>query len=38
VAYASLLPDRRRALHGEVLAAIETRYVDRLADHVDRLA
>ncbi|HKZ05554.1 MAG TPA: AAA family ATPase, partial [Methylomirabilota bacterium] len=38
VAYGSVLPDRGRALHGEVLAAIETRYADRLAEQMDRLA
>jgi len=38
VAYASLLPDRRRALHARVLAAMETLYAERLGEHVDRLA
>jgi DNA-binding NtrC family response regulator/tetratricopeptide (TPR) repeat protein len=38
VAYASVLPDRRRALHARVLASIESLYADRLAEQVDRLA
>src|SRR5881296_841735 len=38
VAYAGLLPDRRRALHTRALAAIEQLYADRLAEYVDRLA
>jgi len=38
VAYAGLLPDRRRALHAQILAAIEQRYVGRLTEQVDRLA
>jgi DNA-binding NtrC family response regulator/tetratricopeptide (TPR) repeat protein len=37
VAYASVLPDRRRALHARVLASIESLYADRLAEQVDRL-
>jgi tetratricopeptide (TPR) repeat protein len=38
VAYASLLRDRRRALHAEIMAAMERLYADRLASHTDRLA
>ncbi len=38
VAYASLLLERRRALHARILAAMESRHADRLAEHVERLA
>src|SRR5262249_52370362 len=38
VAYASLLQGRRRALHTRIVDAIEQRYADRLAEHVERLA
>src|SRR5262249_8288055 len=38
VAYGSLLQDRRRAVHGRVVAAIERLYADRLAEHAERLA
>ncbi len=38
VAYGSLLPDRRRALHVRIGEAIETLYPERLAEHVERLA
>jgi len=38
VAYASLLQDRKRALHARVVEAIEQEYPDRLDEHVDRLA
>jgi class 3 adenylate cyclase/tetratricopeptide (TPR) repeat protein len=38
VAYSGLLQKRRRALHAQIVAAIEQRYADRLADHVERLA
>jgi class 3 adenylate cyclase/predicted ATPase len=38
VAYGSLLQERRRALHAQIVAAIEQRYSDRLAEHVERLA
>jgi len=38
VAYASLLHERRRALHTRIVEAIEQLYGDRLAEHVDRLA
>jgi class 3 adenylate cyclase/tetratricopeptide (TPR) repeat protein len=37
VAYASLLTERRRALHARIVAAIEDRYPDRLTEHVERL-
>src|SRR5262249_9060276 len=38
VTYGSLLHDRRRALHGRIVQAIETRYADRLPEQVERLA
>jgi class 3 adenylate cyclase/tetratricopeptide (TPR) repeat protein len=38
VAYGSLLQERRRALHGRVVEAIESLYADRLAEQVERLA
>ncbi len=38
VAYESLLPDRRKALHARIVEAIEQRHADRLADQVERLA
>ena len=38
VAYAGLLRERRRDLHARVVDAIETLYVDRLSEHVERLA
>jgi class 3 adenylate cyclase/tetratricopeptide (TPR) repeat protein len=38
VAYQSLLSDRRRALHAQIAATMETLYADRLSEHVDRLA
>jgi class 3 adenylate cyclase/tetratricopeptide (TPR) repeat protein len=38
VAYATLLAERRRALHRLVGAAIEELYVDRLAEHHEALA
>jgi class 3 adenylate cyclase/tetratricopeptide (TPR) repeat protein len=37
VAYGSLLHERQRAVHGQIVAAIETLYPDRLAEHVERL-
>jgi class 3 adenylate cyclase/tetratricopeptide (TPR) repeat protein len=37
VAYASLVGERRRALHARVVDAIERLYPDRLAEHHDRL-
>jgi DNA-binding NtrC family response regulator/tetratricopeptide (TPR) repeat protein len=38
VAYAGVLPDRRRALHARILTAIEHLHAHRLTEHVDRLA
>jgi class 3 adenylate cyclase/predicted negative regulator of RcsB-dependent stress response len=38
VAYNSLLGDRRRALHGVLLDALERLYSDRLDEHVEELA
>jgi class 3 adenylate cyclase/tetratricopeptide (TPR) repeat protein len=38
VTYGSLLQDRRRALHGRIVAAIERLYPARLAEHVEPLA
>jgi transcriptional regulator with AAA-type ATPase domain/tetratricopeptide (TPR) repeat protein len=38
VAYESLLPERRRALHARVVGAVEQLYPDRLTEQVDRLA
>jgi class 3 adenylate cyclase/tetratricopeptide (TPR) repeat protein len=38
VAYGSVLQDRRRALHGRIVEALETLYPDRLAEQVERLA
>ena len=38
VAYQSLLHERRRALHGRVVDAIEEAHGDRRAEHVERLA
>jgi tetratricopeptide (TPR) repeat protein len=38
VAYASLLQERRRALHARIVDAIERHYPDRLAEHVEPLA
>jgi DNA-binding NtrC family response regulator/tetratricopeptide (TPR) repeat protein len=38
VAYASLLDDRRRALHAQVVDAIERRHPERLDEHVETLA
>ena len=37
VAYASLVGERRRALHAGIVDAIERLYPDRLAEHHDRL-
>jgi class 3 adenylate cyclase/tetratricopeptide (TPR) repeat protein len=36
--YGSLLQDRRRRLHAQIVAAIERLYPDRLSEHVERLA
>jgi class 3 adenylate cyclase/tetratricopeptide (TPR) repeat protein len=38
VAYASVLHDRRRALHARIVEAIEALYPDRRAEHIERLA
>ncbi len=38
VAYGSLLVERRRALHAQVVRTIEARFADRLPQHVERLA
>jgi len=38
VAYASVLHDRRRALHVRIVEALEALYPDRLAEQVERLA
>jgi DNA-binding NtrC family response regulator/tetratricopeptide (TPR) repeat protein len=38
VAYTSLPPERRRATHARVLAALEALYVDRLPELIERLA
>ena len=38
VAYSSVLRDRRREIHGRVVDAIESCYLDRLAEQVERLA
>jgi predicted ATPase len=38
VTYGSLLPDRRRHLHGQIADSIERLYPDRLAEHAERLA
>src|SRR5207253_6792814 len=38
VAYRSLLHERRRALHTQIVEALETLAGDRLADQVERLA
>jgi class 3 adenylate cyclase len=38
VSYASLLGDRRRALHGRIVETIESLAADRLDEHAERLA
>ena len=38
VTYVSLLQDRRRSLHGQIVATIEGLYSDRLSEYIDRLA
>jgi tetratricopeptide (TPR) repeat protein len=38
VAYQAVQPDRRRALHARMVAALERVYADRLTDQVERLA
>jgi class 3 adenylate cyclase/tetratricopeptide (TPR) repeat protein len=38
VAYGSLLQDRRRTLHRQIVQTIERLYSDRLPEHIDQLA
>jgi tetratricopeptide (TPR) repeat protein len=38
VTYGSLLQERRRQLHAQIVAATERLYADRLVEHVERLA
>jgi class 3 adenylate cyclase/tetratricopeptide (TPR) repeat protein len=38
VTYGSLLQDRRRTVHGQIVEIIERLYPDRLPEHLDRLA
>jgi tetratricopeptide (TPR) repeat protein len=38
VAYEGLLLQKRRALHAEIVSAIEALYPERIAEHADRLA
>ncbi len=38
VTYGSLLQERRKTLHAQIVAAIERLYADRLSEHVERLA
>jgi class 3 adenylate cyclase/tetratricopeptide (TPR) repeat protein len=38
IAYGGLLQERRRALHGCIIGALETAHPDRLAEQVERLA
>ena len=38
VAYGSLLQERRRALHRQIVETIERLYADRLNEHIERLA
>ncbi len=38
VAYASLLPEHRRALHARIVGAMETQYADHLAEQTETLA
>jgi predicted ATPase len=38
VAYASVPPDRRRALHARIVAALETIHRDRVGEQIERLA
>jgi len=38
VAYSSVAGSRRALLHARIVAAVETLYADRLAEHVERLA
>jgi tetratricopeptide (TPR) repeat protein len=38
VAYGSLLQDRRRSLHAQIVQAVERLYPDRVAEHAEQLA
>jgi len=38
VTYGSLLSDRRKALHAQIVAAIERLYADRVSEQMERLA
>jgi tetratricopeptide (TPR) repeat protein len=38
VTYGSLLQDRRRQLHANIVAACERLYADRISEHIERLA
>jgi class 3 adenylate cyclase/tetratricopeptide (TPR) repeat protein len=38
VAYASVLQERRRAMHARLVQAIETTYAERLVEHMEHLA
>jgi class 3 adenylate cyclase/tetratricopeptide (TPR) repeat protein len=38
VAYGSLLQERRRTLHAQIVQVIEVLYADRVSEHVERLA
>jgi predicted ATPase len=38
VTYGTLLQDRRRTLHGQIMRVIEQLYVGRLGEHVERLS
>jgi class 3 adenylate cyclase/tetratricopeptide (TPR) repeat protein len=38
VAYVSLLQDRRRTLHAQIVEALETLHAERLTEHIERLA
>jgi class 3 adenylate cyclase/tetratricopeptide (TPR) repeat protein len=38
VTYGSLLQERRKTLHAQIVAAFEQLYADRLSEHVERLA
>jgi class 3 adenylate cyclase/tetratricopeptide (TPR) repeat protein len=38
VAYGTLLQERRRTLHAQIVGAIETLFADRLIEYLDRLA
>jgi DNA-binding NtrC family response regulator/tetratricopeptide (TPR) repeat protein len=38
VAYGSLLPERRRALHARIVSALEALVGERLTEHIERLA